>query len=36
MICVEAARVPKIGDGGVVSSGVPVELRQVIRIEQLN
>ena len=36
MFCVEAARVPKIGDGGVVSSGVPVELRQVIRIEQLD
>ncbi|MBR2626379.1 MAG: D-hexose-6-phosphate mutarotase [Lentisphaeria bacterium] len=36
MICVEAAKVPKIGDGGVVSSGVPVELRQVIRIEQLD
>lgn len=35
MICVEAAKVPKIGDAGVVSSGVPVELRQVIRIEQL-
>ncbi len=35
MLCVEAAKVPRIGDGGVVSSGVPFELRQVIRVEQI-
>lgn len=35
MVCVEAAKVPKIGDGGVVSSGVTYELRQVIRVESM-
>jgi len=33
MLCVEAAKVPRTGDGGTVHSGVPVELRQVIRVE---
>lgn len=35
MICVEAAKVPRIGDEGVVSSGVVYELRQVIRVEPM-
>ena len=33
MLCVEAAKVPRTGDGGVVHSGIPAELRQVIRVE---
>ncbi|MBR2428224.1 MAG: D-hexose-6-phosphate mutarotase [Lentisphaeria bacterium] len=33
MLCVEAGKVPRIGDGGTVHSGVPFELRQVIRVE---
>ena len=36
MVCVEAGKVPRIGDGGVVHSGVPFELRQVIRVELLD
>lgn len=36
MLCVEAAKVPRIGDSGTVHSGVPYELRQVIRVEQMD
>ena len=35
MLCVEAAKVPKFGDEGVVSSGMVYELRQVIRVENI-
>lgn len=35
MVCVEAGKVHTIGDGGVVYSGVPFELRQVIRVENI-
>lgn len=35
MLCVEAAKVPKFDDEGVVSSGVVYELRQVIRVENI-
>ena len=35
MLCVEAAKVPKFGDEGVVSSGMIYELRQVIRVENI-
>jgi glucose-6-phosphate 1-epimerase len=34
MVCVEAGKVHIIDDGGVVYSGVPFELRQVIRVEK--
>lgn len=36
MLCVEAGKVHKIDDAGVVYSGVPFELRQVIRVEHID
>jgi hypothetical protein len=33
MICVEAAKVPKAGDAGVIPPRGTYELRQVIRVE---
>lgn len=36
MICIESAKVPKIGDTGIIHPDAEYELRQIIRVEKIN